>query len=801
MSADWKSRKRRELSWWFPVTAAAVGALSLFLASVGWDSWILVPLGIMGLTVGAVTTFLKEKAKAKDASVTVRHQSMLTNGPSSGVAPVSKDIPLSTWRVHASQLQVPYLPRDAQGEAAKALELLKPVLILGSSMAGKTRMAAELVQELFPNRHVFMPDAPDGVANIMNAGDMPRHHVVWLDDLERYLPESKNLKARWIEDLQENENVIIATMRTTFYEAFMLGQDQSRAQWDILQRFTRVHLTDTLSEGKRLASLSASEQLRKGILDHGLGTYLGGGFLALERLDAGLSTNPVGRAFVLAAIDWQRSGVSEAIPEATARSIVHAYLDSYDRKLSEDAIDAGLEWAATRVGGDLFGLLERTGEGTLRPFEYLVDHASSSGRPVATQVWQAAEQFDAPAGQLAYAGIVAELSGQPSSAAILLERAAKLGDSDAMVNLAISLERQDRIAEARAWQKKAAEAGNPRGLTGLGVKLLREGKIEDAEKLLHEAAKAGDGTAMTNIGKILIDRDETAEGIDWHRRAAEAGSPLGMTNYGLQLEFQGDTAAAEAWYVKAQNAGDASGAAHYQLAKLADKRGKDDEAKTLLREAVRRRNPSAMGWMGSILAMEGHPEEAAHLFRGAAERGGAAGLAMVGRELAGLGKFKEAETLFKRAIAEKLPGAITDLGVVYANMGRVDEAKEQYKLAIAAGDDHALQNFGELLSREGKLADGQPLFRKAAALGSATGMYLLSQSLFDGGRSENAVDAAILLEKAAVLGNLDAICESGKRAADQGDLGKAISRLKQAADKGHSHAAECLALLRSAKEK
>ena len=802
LSSLWQSRKRRELSWWFPVAAAAVGALSLFLASVGWDVWILVPLGILGLTAGAVTAFLKEKAKAKDASMTLRQQSMLTSGPNSSAAPVSRDIPLSTWGVHASRLQVPYLARDAEGEAAKALELLKPALILGSSMAGKTRMAAELVQELFPNRHVFIPDPPEGVANIMNAGDMPRQHVVWLDDLERYLQDSKNLKARWIKDLQENENVIIATMRTTSYETFMPSKEQSRTQWDILQCFTKVHLTTTLSESQRLASLSKDEKLRKGILEHGLGTYLGGGFLALERLDAGLSTSPVGRAFVLAAVDWQRTGVSEAIPEATARALVHAYLDNNDAQMTEETIASGLEWATAKVvGGDLFGLLERTGEGGLRPFEYLVDHVSFSGRPVAPQAWQVAEQYDAPAGQLAYAGIVAEYSGQHSSAAVFFERAAKLGHSDAMVNHAISLERRDRIAEAKDWQRKAAEAGNPRGLTGLGVKLLREGKTEAAEELLREAAEAGDGTAMTNIGKILIDRREVDEGFDWHKRAAEAGSSLGMTNYGLQLELRGNAPAAEAWYRKALSAGDASGAAHFQLAKLADKRNKADEVELLLREAVKRRNPSAMGWLGSIRVMEGRREEAALLFEGAAERGGAAGLAMVGRELAGQGKYDEAETLFKRAIAEGLPWAITDLGVLYANTGRVDEAKEQYQLAIATGDDHALHNYGELLRHEGKLADGQPLFRKAATLGSATGMYLLAQSLLDGGRAENADEAVILLEKAAVLGNLDAICESGKRAADQGDLGMALKRLEQAAAGGHPHAAECLAVLKSTGEK
>lgn len=796
MSSSWRSRKRRELSWWFPASAAAVGALSLFLASVGWDPWILVPLGIVGLVVGAVTAILKDKAKVNDASADVRHQSMRTSGPESMLGPAAKNIPLSTWGVHNAQVRIPYLHRDAEDEARKAIALLQPLLILGSSMAGKTRMAAELVQELFPEKHVFMPDPPDGFANIMNAGEMPKQHVVWLDDLERYLQDSKNLKARWIEDLQKNENVVVATMRATSYEAFMPSSDQPRTQWETLQCFTKVHLTDQASESQRLAALSGNPQVSKGVLDHGLGTYLGGGFLAVELLDAGRSTNPVGRALVLAAIDWQRSGIGEVVPEATVRNLVSPYMDSLKPQPSNEDMDAGLKWATAKtVGGNLFGLLARNEDGSLRAFDYLVDHIAASGEPIPTQVWQTAAQSEVSAGLLNNAGITAQFIGQDDIASVFFERAAHMGDPDAMVNYAITLERQDRISEAKAWDTQAAEAGNPRGLTGLGVMLLREGKTEHAEKLFRQAATVGDGSAMTNLGHILIGRGETAEGIEWHKRAAEAGSALGMTNYGLQLELQGDTAAAEVWYRKAESKGD--GAALFQLAMLANKQGKTEEVEPLLREAVKRGNPSAMGWLGSILAAKGKHDEADNLYQRAADRGGAVGLAMVGKKLAELGKYDEAEKLFKRAAEAKLPWAITGLGVIYARTGRVEEAKAQYALGIAAGDDQARLNLGRLLIDEGELNKGQALFRTAANLGSSDGMYLLSQSLLLGGKTVDAAEAAILLEKAAVLGNLDALCESGKRAADQGDSDKAFQRLKQAADEGHTHAAECLAFLKS----
>ncbi|WP_456506254.1 tetratricopeptide repeat protein [Arthrobacter sp. UYCu723] len=748
------------------------------------------------VVLAVVFAFVKEKGKAADAVVAVRQQNMRTSGPESMLGLAARNIPLSTWGVHKAQVKIPYLHRDAEGEVKKAIGLLQPVLILGSSMAGKTRMAAELVQDLFPDKHVFMPDPPDGVANIMNAGEMPTQHVVWLDDLERYLQDSKNLKGRWIEDLQKNENVVIATMRATSYEALMPSDDRPRTQWETLQYFTKVHLTDQSSENQRLAALSGNPNVSKGVLDYGLGTYLGGGFLAVELLDAGRSTNPVGRALVLAAIDWQRSGIGELVPEATVRDLASSYMDGLKPLPSDEDIEAGLKWATAKtVGGNLFALLARTEDGSLQPFDYLVDHIAASGEPIPRQLWQTAAQSDVRAGLLNNAGITAQFTGQDDIASVFFERAAHMGDPDAMVNYAIALERQDRISEAKAWDTKAAEAGYPRGLTGLGVNLLREGKTEDAEKLFRQAATVGDGSAMTNLGHILIGRGETAEGIEWHKRAAEAGSALGMTNYGLQLELQGDSAAAEVWYRRAESKGD--GAALFQLAMLANKQGKTNEVEPLLRKAVKRGNPSAMGWLGSIMAAKGEKQEADKLFERAADRGGAVGLAMVGRKLAEEGNYDEAEKLFRRAAEAKLPWAITGLGVIYARTGRTEEAKAQYVLGIAARDDQARLNLGRLLIDEGELSAGQALLRTAANLGSASGMYLLSQSLLLGGKTKDAAEAAILLEKAAILGNLDALCESGKRAADQGDNDTAFQRLKQAADGGNTHAAECLALMKT----
>ena len=796
MSNGWQSTKRKAASWRYPILSFLGGAAGIFLGSVGWHSWVLVPLGIILLGLAVVTGILKEKAEKKDTERDVRRLSMRTQDQESARAPIAKDLELKAWGVHTSLVSTPYLPRDAEAEVVEAI-VKCPVLIVGSSMSGKTRMAVEVIKANHPDKPVLIPDPPDGVATIINAGEKPKHHVIWLDDLERYLQDPNNLKTRWIEDLQENGNIVIATMRANQYEMFMPNENDPRTQWETLQRFHKIYLSDELSERQRLAARS-SPSFSAGILKYGLGTYLGGGYLAAERLRIGRATNPIGWALTLAAMDWQRTGISETISPTTARNLISTYLGIAESQiLTEEGMNAGFEWATAKTIGGQFGLLEYSPNGNLRPFDYLLDPRSYD-KPVERQVWIVASQFDAPAGQLTTVGVNAEQAGHEDVARTFFERAARLGDPDGMLNYAIHLDRQDRTAEANAWDTKAAAAGLPRALTALAVRILREGGDDNqAEPLLRKAAEAGDGSAMTNLGVLLMRIGKTDEGIEWHRRAAEAGSSLGMTNYGLQLELRGELDAAENWYRKAANAGDAAGAALYQLACLAAKRGEVDEAKGLLHESARRRNPAGMAQLGLILEAEGEVQAANDLFQGAADRGGAVGLAMVGRRLSAEGKHNEAESLLKRAIADGLSQAVTELAINYASSGRAQEAKEQYEIAVAAGDGRALTNLGELLLDEGKTREAETLFRDAANRGWPAGMYLLSKLLTHVGGRESSREAATYLAKAADLGNLQALFELGSREVTQGNRSKALDLLEKAAEGGHQGAVERLATLQS----
>jgi hypothetical protein len=61
--------------------------------------------------------------------------------------------------VRRAVIDVPYLPRATkEQEVRDPLCGQRPVVLLGSSMVGKTRLAAAVVKDLYPDRPIHIPD-------------------------------------------------------------------------------------------------------------------------------------------------------------------------------------------------------------------------------------------------------------------------------------------------------------------------------------------------------------------------------------------------------------------------------------------------------------------------------------------------------------------------------------------------------------------------------------------------------------------------------------------------------------------
>ena len=73
-------------------------------------------------------------------------------------------------RVNRAVLPIPYIERDVEDKARTSLMAGRPVLLVGSSMVGKTQMAVNLINALFADRDLVMPDSIDALAQLEAAG-------------------------------------------------------------------------------------------------------------------------------------------------------------------------------------------------------------------------------------------------------------------------------------------------------------------------------------------------------------------------------------------------------------------------------------------------------------------------------------------------------------------------------------------------------------------------------------------------------------------------------------------------------
>jgi TPR repeat protein len=150
---------------------------------------------------------------------------------------------------------------------------------------------------------------------------------------------------------------------------------------------------------------------------------------------------------------------------------------------------------------------------------------------------------------------------QDAASRVGYEKAAALGNTNAMVDLGIMYENGRGVSrdfeQARKWYEQAAALGNAAAMYNLG--LLYQNALRDsaqARKWYEKAAALGDATALTNFlslcwrGYGVSDSDLPS----CYGTAAGFGSVNAMFNLGLLYENK-DTDQARKWYQKAADAG------------------------------------------------------------------------------------------------------------------------------------------------------------------------------------------------------------------------------------------------------
>ena len=621
------------------------------------------------------------------------------------------------------------------------------LLVVGPSKSGKSRTAFEAVRRVYPDRWLVAPSNQHSLDELLRL-DPPfalAGSVVWLDDLERYLPvgHGEGMTRRLVKTIAENpETCVVATIRRSEYEKYSPGGDEiTREVENLLTEAVSISLPPLTELPTELASCNlpfAQEVARVG-----LGAALVGGPELVDRLRNG--ANPIGAAMVRAAVDWRRGGGGHT-PESGLRGLCSIYLrDGRAQSPSEESLDAGLDWACCELWPDSGIALLASSRKRLDFYavpDYLLDAADAD---VPNEMWDALAET-APKARMVHVGAAAWRASHGTVAVAALTRAAQDGDTKgmfllggllreqgheieaekwvrkaaeaddavAMAGLGTLLDQRGEATEAEVWFRRAAEADHAVGMAGLGALLKERGDEIEAEVWLRRAAEASDAKAMSNLGALLAERGDEVEAEVWLRKAAETGEPGTRGNFGVLLAHRGDEAEAMEWFRKGAEAGEV-----FAMARLGERlaqRG-EIEAEVWLRKAAEADEATAMGNLGLLLAQRGDESEAEDWLRKGAEAGDVRAMAHLGALCAQQGNENEAEPWLRKAAAANYTPAIGNLGVLLAHQGKDTEAEACLRKGAETGLAVLMENLSEFLEERGKSTEAQEWHRRAAEAG------------------------------------------------------------------------------------
>ena len=380
----------------WPVTFAAAGVIAAGgLATVAkWPHawwWLTIVTVVAATVMPLVLTALSQiLQRHHEIGQTARAGLQGTTGTVGGKLPTVGTADLET-RVHQTVLPIPYIHRDEEEVLRAHLRARRPVLLIGSSMVGKTKMAAQVLAEEFISWPVAIPDSKTALAE-MDAKDVTlQDSVIWLDDINRLIGAG-GITDGALRRLAASGNVIVGTIRARAYDQLRPSDQLRLPEWDVLCAFEHVFLRRELSqrEQERLASAVTEPDIRARIQAVGLGEYVGAARQVAEALELGAAgTEPLGYALVVAAADWSRCGISRPIPAFLLGPLARPYLDNKNQAWlnDRDAFNAGLAWATRDINPNV-ALLQPAGTDSYDVYEYALDLISAQDRPIPDGSWE-----------------------------------------------------------------------------------------------------------------------------------------------------------------------------------------------------------------------------------------------------------------------------------------------------------------------------------------------------------------------------------------------------------------------------
>lgn len=294
----------------------------------------------------------------------------------------------------------PYIVRDATPELCEAIRQDRFVLVVGESMAGKSRLVYEAIRALLPDHWLIAPVGREAIQLSADTAIATPQCVLWLDDLERFLGPD-GLTGAAVDGVlaaSGGDRFILATMRAEEHAKYSgrsgpgpdeIGREALRRGWEILRLAAHVHLPRSWSakELHRAAEHRADRRIAEA-LDHahqfGVAEYLAAGpqLLADWRDAWAPGTHARAAALVLAAVDARRAGIHRPLDLPTLEQLHEPYLhERGGTLLRPEPLSAALTWATTPLHATSSLLLPASGDSYLA-FDYLIDTIEKAPIPI-----------------------------------------------------------------------------------------------------------------------------------------------------------------------------------------------------------------------------------------------------------------------------------------------------------------------------------------------------------------------------------------------------------------------------------
>jgi TPR repeat protein len=572
-----------------------------------------------------------------------------------------------------------YVPRDVHEAVAAAIERPGLVVIEGTALAGKTRLAYEVLQQVLPDRPLVVPRGVAAIRELCREPDRMADAVIWLDSAEHSL--SCGALEEAVDGFQGTDAVLLATLDCARVSIGALcGTDSP------LREASVIHVSDEATETERaraeahradpriaewldLPIPDRAERLATGAQLVGLGAHLAAGRVAVQRWHSAVGGAQVtAGAIISAAVAARGNGIVGPIGWALLAELYPMYLAADE----ETDVAAALVWALQPAVPGAPGCLRRvSGEpDAYEPLSYLIDEAVRTYARTAlpTPAWQILLHH-ADDGEARLVGLYAESV-----------RTVSAGPDDLAVRSAVT---------ERAY-RRAASAGNRRAMADLGRLLGNRQRYDEAEHWYREAIVRGDLLAANDLGSMHAEirrRDPTAE-TRFDLQGDEVCTMYALGSHDVEYEFVDEIERR----LRSVRVDDSE--ALYEIGEaLYGAETFPQEAKLWLHRAAELGHAEAMCDLGKIYEAGDRPADAAHWYRRAAD--------------AGLGR------------------AMYDLGCLYETQGNRNAAARWHQEGIKAGEQRCLKRLGDLLIRAGHRDKAQQLYRGALRHGHPDAQRLL----------------------------------------------------------------------------